>query len=83
MSHEWDAPAAGGVKTADGISQGDPSLPESEAGTGIIPGEDSGPADDTHLPASEADSPQLEEDEGSPAQSWPGGGGPGTIPPPG
>ena len=70
-------------KTADGISRRNPSLPESEAGTGMIPEDQGGAGGDTHLPASEANSPLLEREDGAPAQSWPGKGGPGTIPPPG
>jgi hypothetical protein len=62
-------------------------------------GSDSGPASesgdvkfggagiDTSKPASEADAPdfaeELKEESGGATNSWPGAGGPGTIPPPG
>lgn len=38
---------------------------------------------DTHLPASEEDEGLVEKEDNGPPQSWPGKGGPGTIPPPG
>lgn len=37
----------------------------------------------TSLPASEEDSGSLQDDGKAEPQSWPGGGGPGTFPPPG
>jgi hypothetical protein len=60
-------------------------FPASEEGTGIIPEDDSDrdAGGDTHLPASEADTSLGEEADGRVPNSWPGGGGPGTIPPPG
>ena len=68
--------------SADGVTEGDPAIPASEEGTGIIP-EDKGRAGaDTHLPASEADTSLIEGEEESLPQSWPGRG-PGSIPPPG
>lgn len=39
--------------------------------------------EDTHLPASEADSDALAEERKGEPQSWPGKGGPGTFLPPG
>lgn len=69
--------------SADGVTEREPSLPASEEGTGIIPEDDGGGGHDTHLPASEADTSLLEGEEQAPPQSWPGNGGPGTIPPPG
>ena len=69
--------------SADGITERDPSIPASEEGTGIIPEDDADPAGGTHLPASEADTGLIEDEDQSPPQSWPGRGGPGTIPPPG
>lgn len=70
--------------SADGVTQRNPSIPASEEGTGIVPGdEDGGGAGDTHLPASEADTGEIEDRGEAPAVSWPGRGGPGTIPPPG
>ena len=66
-----------------GATECDPSIPASEEGTGII-SEDDGETDrDTHLPASEEDSGLIEDEDEAPVQSWPGSGGPGTIPPPG
>ena len=70
-------------QSADGVTQRNPSMPASEEGTGIVPGDDgSAGGDETSRPASEADTGQIEGD-GAPAVSWPGRGGPGTIPPPG
>ena len=73
------------VESADGITTRNPSIPASEEGTGIVPGDEGagGGGKDTHLPASEADTGFAEEMDGDLAQSWPGRGGPGTIPPPG
>jgi hypothetical protein len=71
-----------GIATADGVGKGDPALPASEEGAGIIP-EDQGGGGDTHLPASEADTSLGSEADDRMPQSWPGGGGGGTIPPPG
>jgi hypothetical protein len=42
-----------------------------------------GSESDVHRPASEEDSPALQDDRDGATQSWPGGGGPGTFPPPG
>lgn len=67
--------------SADGVTERNPAIPASEEGTSIIPEDEGQAGDDTHLPASEADT-GLIEDEGPPPQSWPGKG-PGTIPPPG
>lgn len=61
---------------------GDTGLPASEAGAGLIP-EDHAAASDVHLPASEADTAPLQDEGRGETQSWPGGGGPGTFPPPG
>ena len=73
-----------GIESADGVTERDPALPASEEGAGIIPEDDDRGSDDTHLPASEADTSLISGgDEGPPSQSWPGNGGPGTIPPPG
>jgi hypothetical protein len=69
--------------SSDGVTERDPSIPASEEGTGIIPDDEGGGTADTHLPASEADSSLLEGEEESMPSSWPGRGGPGTIPPPG
>ena len=71
-------------RSADGITERNPAIPASEEGTGIVPGGDGGGGDDadTHLPASEADTSFAEEAEDELPQSWPGKGGPGTIPPP-
>lgn len=70
--------------SADGVTQRNPSIPASEEGTGIVPGDDdSASGGETSRPASEADTGQIEDDGGGPAVSWPGRGGPGTIPPPG
>lgn len=69
--------------SADGVTERNPSIPASEEGTGIVPGDEGEGAGDTHLPASEADTGQIEDDGEGPAVSWPGRGGPGTIPPPG
>jgi len=69
--------------SADGVTEHDPALPASEEGTGIIPEDKGGAAADTHLPASEADTSLIEGEEESMPSSWPGSGGPGTIPPPG
>ena len=78
------------VESADGITKRNPSIPASEEGTGIVPRDgDAGGGGarrgegDTHLPASEADTGFTEEMEEDLPQSWPGRGGPGTIPPPG
>lgn len=68
---------------ADGVAERNPAIPASEEGTGMVP-EDEGESDrDTHLPASEEDSGLIEDEDEAPPQSWPGSGGPGTIPPPG
>lgn len=73
-----------GIESADGVTQRNPALPASEEGTGIIPEDEGAAGSDTHLPASEADTGLISGDEeGAPPQSWPGKGGPGTIPPPG
>jgi hypothetical protein len=64
----------------DSKPTGDPHLPASEEGTGIIP-EDKTGAGDTSKPASEADMISDEETGGEP-QSWPGKSF-GSIPPPG
>ena len=69
--------------SADGVTEGTPSIPASEEGAGIIPEDTGGSGADTHLPASEADTSLIEGEEGSVPQSWPGRGGPGTFPPPG
>ena len=74
--------------SADGVTQRNPSIPASEEGTGIVPGDDGDGSGDTRLPASEADGigadgGRIEDDGDGPAISWPGRGGPGTIPPPG
>lgn len=55
-------------------------LPASEAGTGMMPEDDSA-GGDVHRPASE-DHEALEADKGGARQSWPGRGF-GSIPPPG
>ncbi|MDB5667177.1 MAG: hypothetical protein JWL74_127 [Alphaproteobacteria bacterium] len=68
--------------SADGVTEREPSIPASEEGTGIIPEDTGGAGADTHLPASEADTPLTEGEGGPPPQSWPGSG-PGSIPPPG
>lgn len=68
--------------SADGVTERDPSIPASEEGTGIIPEDKGGKGNDTHLPASEADTSLIEGEEESMPQSWPGRG-PGSIPPPG
>lgn len=68
--------------SADGVTERDPSIPASEEGAGIIPEDEGRGGADTHLPASEADTPLVEDEEGPPPQSWPGRG-PGSIPPPG
>ena len=70
-------------KSSDGVTEHNPSVPASEEGTGIVPGDVGGGPSDTHLPASEADTSFAEEAEDEMPQSWPGRGGPGTIPPPG
>lgn len=77
------ADVAGAVESDAGTAGGDTHLPASEAGTGIIPEDGSGPSGEGHLPASEADTGLLQGEDKAPPQSWPGGGGPGTIPPPG
>lgn len=78
-SDKGEAPSS-----ADGVTQRNPSIPASEEGTGIVPGDDdSASGGETSRPASEADTGQIEDDGGGPAVSWPGRGGPGTIPPPG
>lgn len=69
--------------SAGGVTERKPSIPASEEGMGIVPGDENDDAADTHLPASEADTGQIEDEEEAPAISWPGRGGPGTIPPPG
>jgi hypothetical protein len=73
--------------SADGITERNPAIPASEEGTGMVPGDggsDEGEGDGgTHLPASEADTSFAEEAQDELPQSWPGSGGPGTIPPPG
>jgi hypothetical protein len=62
-----------------GEGKGDNAVPGSEeGGTGTGAGDEGG---STHLPASEEDSGLIEEDR-APRQSWPGGGGPRTLPPP-
>ena len=84
-------PKAGESKvpaSADGVTERNPSIPASEEGTGIVPGDEGEGGGDTRLPASEADGVgedggQIEEGSEAPAVSWPGRGGPGTIPPPG
>ena len=73
-----DTPAS-----ADGVTERNPSIPASEEGTGIVPEDEGGSDSDTHLPASEEDSGLIGDEGDAPAQSWPGGGGPGTFPPPG
>ena len=76
--------AAQPLTSADGVTQRNPPLPASEEGTGMVPGDEGGAGSNTHLPASEADTSLISDDEkGPPPQSWPGRGGPGTIPPPG
>jgi hypothetical protein len=77
------ADPAGAGESGQGTGGGDPHLPASEAGAGIIPEDESGPSGDDHLPASEADTGMLAGEEKGTTQSWPGSGGPGTIPPPG
>ena len=67
----------------DGAGERDPAIPASEEGTGIVPGDEGAIDRDTHLPASEEDSALIEDEDEAPVQSWPGSGGPGTIPPPG
>lgn len=62
---------------AGGAGKGDVSIPASEEGTGIVP-EDEGSGEGPE----EGARPREEKDE-RPVQSWPGKGGPGTIPPPG
>lgn len=70
------------VDQADGGPGREPSVPGSEEGTGIVPGDDEA-RKDTHLPASEDDTDVIEKkEEGPPPQSWPGRG-PSSIPPPG
>ena len=75
-------PTGEGAGSADGVTERNPSIPASEEGTGMVPGDDGDPQRDTHLPASEADTGQIEEPDEAPPQSWPGKG-PGSIPPPG
>lgn len=73
----------GAPQSADGVTQRNPSIPASEEGTGIVPGDDdSAGGAETSRPASEADTGQIK-DDGAPAVSGPGRGKPGTIPPPG
>ena len=74
-------PAGQALESAQGTGGGDPHLPASEAGAGIIP-EDEGPSGDVHAPASEADEGGIQHDQGSEPQSWPGKSF-GSIPPPG
>lgn len=73
----------GGQSQATKSTSRDPAIPASEEGTGIVPEDQGGGDSDVHLPESERDSGLIEEDDKPPAQSWPGKGGPGTIPPPG
>lgn len=82
MNQDRDSGSA--PQSADGVTKRNPSIPASEEGTGIVPGDDQAQGGDgTHLPASEADTGQIDGDGEAPAVSWPGRGGPGTIPPPG
>lgn len=64
-----------------GTDAGGGDLPASEAGTGTIPEDDA--RADVQLPASEADEGGLTDAGQGEPQSWPGGGGPGSFPPPG
>lgn len=74
----------GAPQSADGVTERNPSIPASEEGTGIVPGDEgSEGGGETHLPASESDTGQIADDGEGPAVSWPGRGRPGTIPPPG
>jgi len=75
---------SGGEKRegGEGAGGGDPHLPASEAGTGMIPEDEDAGATDVHAPASEADSAPLQDEQEGEAQSWPGRSF-GTIPPPG
>jgi hypothetical protein len=74
-------PAGQALESGQGTGGGDPHLPASEAGGGIIP-EDEGTTSDVHAPASEADEGGLQDDRGGEPQSWPGKSF-GSIPPPG
>jgi hypothetical protein len=74
--------------SADGVTERNPAIPASEEGTGMVPGDEGEGGADTRLPASEAygigeNGARIEESGEAPAVSWPGRGGPGTIPPPG
>lgn len=73
----------GGATFFEESGGGDGHLPASESGTGLIPEDEGGDAADVHKPASESDTGALTEEDDHPPISWPGGGGPGTIPPPG
>lgn len=86
MEHDGnEPPGPGGVRRDGGARHGGGGshLPASEAGTGMIEGDETGASADLHLPASEADSGALEgEKSGGEPQSWPGKSF-GSIPPPG
>lgn len=71
-----------GEQGGPGAGGGDEHLPASEAGAGIIPGEEGAGAGDTHRTASEAHSAPAGDEEGGEAQSWLGTSF-GSIPPPG
>jgi len=78
-------PASSGGDRKDssqGAGGGDPHLPASEAGAGIIPEDQDAGAADVHSPASEADSAPLQDEHHGETQSWPGRSF-GSIPPPG
>ncbi len=64
-----------------GAGGGDPHVPASESGAGIVP-EDADTGGDVHRPASEADSAPLQDEHHGETQSWPGSSF-GSIPPPG
>ena len=66
-----------------GVTERNPDIPASKEGAGILREDVDERDDDTHLPASEEDSDLIEDKDEAPVQSWPGSGGPGTIPPPG
>lgn len=78
------AKAAGASESRQGAGGGDPHIPASEAGTGMIPEDEhaGGGGGDVHRPASEADSGELQDERTDSPQAWPGKSF-GTIPPPG
>lgn len=74
-------PAAKGWRAGETFLEKSGGRPADPAGA-TESDQGAGPGD-TSLPASEQNSPLLEEETQGEPQSWPGSGSPGTLPPPG